>query len=233
MKHSVNAIPQRREEPPERWEPFERLASRYDAWFDIAGHRRIFEAEVACIRDLLGGVPRPWLEIGVGTGRFASALNLDEGIDPSPAALEYAAGRGIKTCSGKAENMPYDNHMFGLALMVVTLCFLDDPARALSECRRILRSDGFAILGFVPEDSAWGRFYMRKGSEGHPFYSAARFYTAKEVIRLANRAGFYLDRTTSCLSEKPGHELDSYEMHHEGIGKGSGFVAMRFALAKT
>lgn len=49
--------------------PFDTLAASYDAWHDAPCGRRIFAEEVAGLRDLLEEAPRPWLEVGVGTGR--------------------------------------------------------------------------------------------------------------------------------------------------------------------
>ena len=59
---------------PAEGKPFEQFADRYDAWFDRERGHRIFGVEAQCLRALLEGVPRPWLEVGVGTGRFAHAL---------------------------------------------------------------------------------------------------------------------------------------------------------------
>jgi ubiquinone/menaquinone biosynthesis C-methylase UbiE len=70
--------------------PFQKLADRYARWFDRPRGRRIFTVEMHAIQDLLEGMPRPWLEVGVGTGRFARALGVDEGIDPSPEVLKIA-----------------------------------------------------------------------------------------------------------------------------------------------
>jgi hypothetical protein len=50
---------------------FEALADRYDAWYDGPVGRIAFPLEVECLRPLLKGAPFPWLEVGVGTGRFA------------------------------------------------------------------------------------------------------------------------------------------------------------------
>jgi len=208
--------------------PFERLADRYDAWFESERGRRIFQIEEECIRDLLEEMPRPWLEVGVGTGRFAAALGVEEGVDPSVAVLRYASQHGVRTRIGKAEDLPYESNRFGVTLLVVTLCFLDDPAQALRECRRVLRQDGYAIVGLVPLDSPWGEAYARKGAEGHPFYSVARFYTARQVIGFAEQAGFYLDRATSCLFEGPDRDVEKYGRPKEGIVKNAGFVGLRF-----
>jgi len=228
MRTMCGGVSKRSDQHAVGWKPFERLADRYDAWFDSDKGRRVFRVEVECIRDLLEEMPRPWLEVGVGTGRFAAALDIDEGIDPSSAVLRYASQRGIRTRIGKAEELPYKSNRFGVMLLVVTICFLDDPAQAFGECRRVLRKDGYAIVGLVPKDSPWGEAYARKGAEGHPFYSAAKFYTSRQVIELAERAGLYLDRATSCLFEGPGRNVDAYHRPKEGIVKHAGFVGMRF-----
>ncbi|MCK5806545.1 MAG: class I SAM-dependent methyltransferase, partial [Lentisphaeria bacterium] len=109
------------------WQPFEQLAERYDAWFDTERGARVFRVEAQCIGDLLVDRPRPWLEVGVGTGRFAAMLHVDEGVDPSSAVLRFASQRGIRTSVGKAEDLPYADHRFGAVVLVVTICFLKDP----------------------------------------------------------------------------------------------------------
>jgi len=212
------------------WTPFERLANRYDAWFDSEKGRRIFQVEANCLRDLLEETPRPWLEVGVGTGRFAAALDIDEGVDPSPAVLRYASQRGVRTRLGRAEKLPYESNRFGVMLLIVTICFLEDPAQALGECRKVLRKDGYAIVGLVPKDSPWGKAYARKGVEGHPFYSVAKFYTARQVIALAEQSGFYLNRATSCLFEGSGRDVCAYRQPREGIVKNASFVGLRFGI---
>ncbi len=209
--------------------PFERLAEKYDAWFYSDQGCRIFAVEVFCIQRLLEDMPHPWLEVGVGTGQFAAALGVDDGIDLSPNVLKYAARRGVTVRRSNAEDLPYGDHQFGVVLMVVTICFLDNPARAFKECSRVLRHDGYAIVGFVPKDSKWGEKYAREGAVGHPFYSSARFYTTQSVIDLAKQAGFTLEKASSCLFESPEQQVDQYELPAAGIHEGAGFVALRFA----
>ncbi len=216
-----------------RWAPFSRRAGQYDAWFDRDDGRRIFDVEAACMRDLLVASPRPWVEVGVGTGRFAEALDIDEGIDPCPAVLRYAARRGIRTRRGGAEALPYASGSLGAVLLITTLCFLDNPARALAECRRVLQKDGYAIIGLVPKDSPWGKAYARKGADGHPFYSRARFYTTRAVIRLAEQAGFSLIRSTSALLDGPERGVERSERPKAGIVKGASFVGLLLGCNKA
>lgn len=53
-----------------RFDVFEREAARYDAWFDSEDGRMLFSSELLGLRQLSEVLPRPWLEVGVGTGRL-------------------------------------------------------------------------------------------------------------------------------------------------------------------
>lgn len=208
--------------------PFNTLPDRYDAWFDSPAGKTIFTAEVACIRQLQPSMAGRWLEVGVGSGRFAESLGVQEGIDPSPAMLELAVARGVSVEQAVAEELPYPEGTWDGVLLVVTICFLDDPLRALEECRRVLCKDGSLIVGLVPGDSAWGFAYANQGRQGHPFYSVARFYTCSEVIALAERAGFVLDGAASAVLHPPDGDPPVQQDPVAGIAPGAGFVAMRF-----
>ena len=179
---------------------FDNLAERYDAWFDSPNGAPIFAAEMRCVGALLDGAPRPWLEVGVGTGRFAEALGIEEGVDPSRAVLEIAARRGVHTRLGSAEDLPYEARSFGGVVMVVTICFVDDAQAALGECARVLADGGSLIVGLVPAASLWGEKYARQGEEGHAFYSEATFYTCEQVADMARKAGLRLDAAGSCIT---------------------------------
>jgi len=208
--------------------PFNDLADRYDAWFDSPRGQAIFPLEVECIQRVAQNAPRPWLEVGVGTGRFAQALRIDKGIDPSRAVLALAAKRVPRTYLGRAEALPHPTGFFGCAFLIVTLCFLDNPATAFQECARVLTTGGALIIGLVPADSPWGQHYADKAAEDHPFYSAAKFYTCDQAIQLAEQAGFVLDQSASCLLTPPDAFTAGAETPQEGLIKNAGFVAMRF-----
>jgi ubiquinone/menaquinone biosynthesis C-methylase UbiE len=211
---------------------FDRLADRYDAWFDSERGAALFRAEVECLERLMPDDRSDWVEVGVGSGRFAAALRLPEGVDPSRALLEMAAARGITPIHGVAGKLPYgDNSLEGI-LLVVTLCFLDDPDRAMREFARVLRPGGWLVVGIVPADSAWGRLYMREGEQGHPFYSVARFYTTEQATEMAARHGFAFRRAASALGEDPAHAPATPQIA-DGPLPGWGFSAMLFELTDS
>ncbi len=58
-----------------RTDVFDSQAVRYDAWYDTPTGAAAFADELVALRPLLTGLPRPWLEVGLGTGRFAAALH--------------------------------------------------------------------------------------------------------------------------------------------------------------
>ncbi len=156
---------------------FDTLTEKYDAWYDSAEGRPLYESELKCLRPLVEDSLKPVLEIGVGTGRFAMHFPGATGLDPSLNALKMAKKRGVKTVQGYGENLPFEDETFGCILIIVTLCFVENPLAVLREAKRVVKKDGSIILGLVPRDSPWGAFYEEKKRAGHPFYGNARFYT--------------------------------------------------------
>jgi SAM-dependent methyltransferase len=202
--------------------PFDDLALEYDSWFDQKGSL-IFSIELKAFGQLLSSLPKPWLEIGVGSGRFAQALGIDTGIDPSSNLLQMARRRGINAFLGRGEQELFDEESFGTVFLIVTLCFLDSPLDVLSEAKRILKPSGKLVLGLVLRDSPWGRFYRQKMGEGHRFYKYATFYRYDEVVRLLSQAGFVTERTVSTLFQRPG-EVQHSEEPKEGYFPDAGFT---------
>ncbi|HOO77246.1 MAG TPA: class I SAM-dependent methyltransferase [bacterium] len=208
--------------------PFQRFFREYDRWFDSARGRAIFDLEVAALHRVMGAREGRWLEVGVGTGRFASALSVADGLDPAASMLVRAAARGIRAVRGGGEELPFAAGAFDGVLMVVTICFLDDPARSLRECRRVVKKEGKLVLGFVPAAGPWGRLYESKARAGHRFYSSARLYGAAAVRGLAAAAGFVPAESVSCLFDPPGGKVTDRSLR-PGMDDGAGFVAAAFA----
>jgi len=207
--------------------PFNRHADRYDAWFESAAGGALFASEVRCFRRLTRHLPRPWLEVGVGTGRFARALEIDVGVDPAFEALRLASGRGVATVAALGQGLPFRGRAFGTVFLIATLCFANDPAGLLREARRVA-ADGGVVLGVVPAGSPWAAFYAAKGRRGHPFYSHARFFSLEDLGAMACRAGLRLDRASSTLLARPGPRRFRVEAPRDGVVPGAGFVALSY-----
>jgi SAM-dependent methyltransferase len=202
--------------------PFNEMASEYDAWFDKDGSL-IFFIEVQAFKVLLPALPRPWLEIGVGSGRFAQALGIETGIDPSIKLVKMAKRRGINAFPGRGEQELFDEGTFGTVFLIVTLCFLDSPLDVLKEANRILAPSGKILLGLVLKESPWGRFYQQKKDEGHRFYKFATFYSYDEVVRLLVQADFVTEKIISTLFQRPA-EVQNMEEPKEGYSPDAGFT---------
>lgn len=207
-----------------RKSPFENHSAEYDQWFDSEGGFAIFSRELDCLKQALEPLTGSWLEIGVGSGRFADALKIETGIDPSPAMVAMAMKRGINASLASGENLPFEDALFDGVIMVCTICFLDDPSRTLRECRRVLKRDGRLIIGFIPADSPWGIYHSRRGKQGHAFYSSARFYTAADIRTLAESSGFTFQAEHGCILPTPEDSFFTDNISRQTLREESFFV---------
>jgi SAM-dependent methyltransferase len=126
---------------------FERIAERYD---DTRGGmdraRDIAEAVVPIL------APGSVLEVGVGTGAVAAALEETGrhvvGIDLSPAMLRQAAERlGPRVAVGDAQRLPVRSSGSDNVLLVWVLHVVGDPVATLLEARRVLADGGRVVVG--------------------------------------------------------------------------------------
>jgi SAM-dependent methyltransferase len=202
--------------------PFDESAGEYDAWFDGKG-KLIFDIEVKAFQGILTSLPKPWLEIGTGSGRFAQALGIDSGLEPSRNLAKIAQQRGIKTFEYKGEERIFEEGSFGTIFLVTTLCFLESPVDVLKEAHRILKPGGKIVLGVIPQTSPWGLQYTQKQAECHPIYKNAVFFKINEIARLSLQSGFMGERIISTLFQKPG-EVQHIEEPREGLYSEAGFV---------
>ena len=200
---------------------FEKHREDYEAWFDE--HRFVFESELSAIKELLP-LSGNGLEIGVGSGRFAAPLGIRYGVEPSRAMREKARERGIKVIKGLAEALPFGEQEFDFALMVTTVCFLDDMDRAFEEVLRALKPAGCFIIGFVDRESPLGKLYEERKDES-TFYKEATFYSVDELVLHLKEAGFRHFTFRQTLF-RPLQEISESEPVKEGYGEGS-FVAIK------
>ena len=209
--------------------PFDDLAAAYDAWFEGEG-KLTFAIEVRAFHEVLPSLPKPWLEIGVGSGRFAHALGIESGLDPSMRMLEIARRRGIVVYLGRGERLPVVDASVGTVFLIATLCFCDSPLDVLKEVHRITVPCGKIALGTVLRESPWGRFYQKKKEKGHSRYEYS-FFRYDEVLRMLEQAGFSVEKVISTLFQKPGtisreepDRVEHMESPQSGYSADAGFT---------
>jgi len=179
-----------------------------------------YEAELKAVRKMMLPSDIPAVEIGVGTGRFAAPLGIETGVEPSLKMAELALERGISVIAGTAEKLPLKSGVFNMALLVTTVCFVDDIERTLFEAGRILKDFGTIIIRFVDSESRLGKNYISGRNESH-FYKDAVFFSPDDVIRLLDAAGFgEFSMVQTLLGEHLSGDIE------EGFGKGA-FVVIR------
>jgi ubiquinone/menaquinone biosynthesis C-methylase UbiE len=199
---------------------FEKFAEEYDQWFD--SNRFIYESEIIALKQF---VPQEGkgLEIGVGTGRFAVPLGINIGIEPARAMANIALKRGIEVCEAKAEELPFGSETFDFVLIVTTLCFLENPFRAIQEVKRVLKPGGFIIIGMIDKESQLGKIYESRKKDSK-FYRFAHFHSVREVSEWLKSLKY--DHIKTCQTIfKSLKDITSVEPVKKGYGEG-GFVVI-------
>ena len=196
--------------------PFEHHPNRYENWF----HKNKFAygSELAALKRIIP-LNGKGIEIGVGSGQFAGPLEIRIGIDPSQKMIELAVLKNIRVMKGIAEALPVQDEMFDFALVVTTICFLDNIEKAFREIYRILKPSGGIIVGFVDKDSPVGKAYQAHQNES-VFYKEARFFSVDEVVMYLRQAGFH-DFSFNQTIYKPLKEIKKIERIENGYGTGS------------
>lgn len=197
--------------------PFDAHAAEYDAWFEK--HSPVFESELAAIR---GAWPKgdkiKSLEIGSATGRFAKALNITEGLDPSGAMCARAEERGVNSYIGIAEDLPYGELQFDVVLINCS-SYLENTARAFSEAYRVLKYGGYLLVPIIDKSSRIGQYYESRKND-NIFYRQASFYSVEDMEARVKNAGF----RNLVFSQTLFNDLDkiiTVEPVEPGFGKGS------------
>ena len=127
-------------------DPFEENARHYDAWFDQ--HKIEYDLELQAITALLPTSGKG-IEIGAGTGRFSQPLNIALAVEPSESMRSIAQERGVHIIAGTVESLPVADRSYDYALLVTVTCFLESLPAALKEVHRILKPEGYIILGLI------------------------------------------------------------------------------------
>lgn len=93
-----------------------------------------------------------WLDVGCGNGAFSEMIRSHDptatltGLDPAAGQIAYARHRkgteGVTFLTGDAQDLPFADASFDVAVMALVIAFVPDPARALREMTRVTRPGG-------------------------------------------------------------------------------------------
>ena len=144
------------------------------------------------------------LELGIGMGLnlpFYDATRVESvtGVDPAAElrAIAQAAPRdprlAVHVEAGTAEALPFADASFDCVVCTFTLCSVNDPARALSEARRVLRPGGRFL-------------YCEHGLS--PDQEVAKWQRRIEPIWKAIAGGCHLTRPVTAAIAKAGFRID-------------------------
>jgi SAM-dependent methyltransferase len=193
-------------------EVFNMFASRYDSWYER--NRITADNELRLVMRASYPLSQPCVEIGGGTGYFASRLGCLN-LDPSVEMLRLSRRRGVESIQGYGEYPPLRYGGFGTVIIVVTICFVESPSAFLRRSSMLLREGGKLVLCIIPRDSSWGAFYEAKRDS--PFYSIARFISRRDAMDLIRSSGLELSETLGILGYGP-----QDEPRHEDPGPDTG-----------
>jgi len=133
------------------------LRSRFFALTYDRQIARVEKAGLSALRqELLAGASGRVLEVGGGTGANLAFYGPDvESLtitEPEPPMLRRLERRvreqapETKVLQAPAEDLPFDDDSFDVAVSTLVLCGVDDQPRALRELRRVLRPGGRLIF---------------------------------------------------------------------------------------
>ncbi len=193
----------------EGMDAFSSVASSYEAWFASPLGAFVDHCERRAVECMLRDVESGSIvEVGAGTGHVARLLTCHgskvTAVEPSSAMREEGrrrtAGLPIRWIDARAEALPFSDSCFDGAVFFTTLEFVHQPAGALREALRVVRPEGWVIVGFLHALSAWAARYRYHANRGVMPWAAARFFTSKD---LEQWMGFPAERSEKAVYLAP------------------------------
>lgn len=176
------------------------LTSAYARWRASRLGRITDALETSLVCELVD--PKPGLrilDVGCGDGMLAAVLagrgaeviglDADEVMLAAARARVQAAEVDVCFMHGDALALPFPDKTFDRVTASTLLCLVGDSARALSEMARVLKPGGRLVLGDLGAWSLWAFVRRLRGALGAPRWRSARFFSARDLRRLATEAG--------------------------------------------
>jgi ubiquinone/menaquinone biosynthesis C-methylase UbiE len=144
------------------------------------------------------------VEIGFGTGQnlihYPTAVASVTAIEPNVGMLDRAAPIirasriPVQVIVGRAEALPLPDRSADTAVSTLTLCSVADPARALSELRRVLKDDGRLIVLEHGLSNEPGVVRWQQRLDGLQTVLACGCHLNRPVVRAVETSGFRFEQ---------------------------------------
>ena len=119
-------------------------------------HQMIDNLEISILNKYINPTDKV-LEVGCGTGLILKEIDKKVskavGIDLSEGMLEKARNRGLEVYHAEASDMPFEDNSFDLVYSYKVLAHIEAIEKTLYEIKRVLKTDGIAILEFYNRNS--------------------------------------------------------------------------------
>jgi ubiquinone/menaquinone biosynthesis C-methylase UbiE len=160
------------------------IAKSYDEYYLTPFGKRVDELEKRNISALLKTIPhKNLLELGCGTGHWTSFFAENgytvTAIDESNAMLTEAKQKNIPNTqfiNADCLHLPFENDSIDVIVSITMLEFVENLPKAFSEIYRVLKPNGWLILGCLNEHSILGQ--TKQESETFKY---AHFFTSDEL----------------------------------------------------
>ncbi|MER7735516.1 MerR family transcriptional regulator [Streptomyces erythrochromogenes] len=136
-------------------------ARLYDAIGEAYTATRRTDPKIAAqIRDALGEA-RTVLNVGAGTGSYEPADREVTAVEPSAAMRGRRRAGSARCVAAAAEDLPFEDGSFDVAMAVSTVHHWADPMAGLREMRRVARR--VVVLTFDTDEPGWqDRFWLTR-----------------------------------------------------------------------
>lgn len=205
---------------------FNKEAEQYDHYYTTDFGTKVDAVETRTVKKHLEKLPEhEALEIGCGTGHwtmfFSDCGFQITGIDLAEKMLKKAIDKNIPGAvfmQMDAENLMFGNESVKNIFTIATAEFTDNKQKFFDEAYRVLKRDGYFLIGALNENSPLG-----KNKNEDPVFKNAEFFTYDSLQRYLNRFGHaeiegcvLIDDKGQILDYTEKHEIPAEKLNREG-----------------
>jgi len=203
---------------------FNKIALDYDQYYATEQGKKIDDLEkfhtALHFNELIS---KNVLEIGCGTGHWTQFLSQHgfhiTGLDAAEEMLEVAKKKNIKNAQfvkGSATELPFADESIDNIMSFATLGFIKNREKAIKEMHRVLKKNGYILIGALNKNSAW-----YEENKSNPIYKTANFFDYETLYKAL--ANFGAPHIQSCIFFDNGKLLDE-DLQFIGEKEKGGFL---------